>query len=371
MAARALINVPPKAKRGEIIGIKSLISHEMETGFRPNATGQLIPRNIIKEFVCTYNGVEVFRAEFFPPIVRQSVRVLHHGGDRERHHHHDLDRRQRVLRHRVGRHHRRMTHGDLAHRRCAARSSRLRHSLAVAEIPLDRTQVRLRLHGARDPRHAGRRHRQCRHAVGARRRGAVEPQGRRRRQVLRRLPWRRAHQHEGRGRALSRVQPGARPAGQSRAAHQHVPHRAASRRSRSPTRARTCWRSPRSSAANRAASRSRSRTTRRRASSSRAAAPHSRAGRASSISPARNATTTIGAAGWPAVPVTAGAADRLSDLSPGMAEPRLVAAAAAQLPHRHARGRRRRWARQELVELELYLMWRARGMPLETPGVRP
>jgi sulfur-oxidizing protein SoxZ len=68
MAARALINVPPKAKRGEIIGIKSLISHEMETGFRPNASGQLIPRDIITEFVCTYNGVEVFRAEFFPAI---------------------------------------------------------------------------------------------------------------------------------------------------------------------------------------------------------------------------------------------------------------------------------------------------------------
>ena len=65
MVARALINVPPKAKRGEVIGIRSLISHEMETGFRPNNTGQLIPRNIIKEFVCTYNGLEVFRAEFF------------------------------------------------------------------------------------------------------------------------------------------------------------------------------------------------------------------------------------------------------------------------------------------------------------------
>lgn len=68
MAARALINVPPKAKRGEIIAIKSLISHEMETGFRPDASGQPIPRNIIKEFVCTYNGTEVFRAEFFPAI---------------------------------------------------------------------------------------------------------------------------------------------------------------------------------------------------------------------------------------------------------------------------------------------------------------
>ena len=67
-AARALINVPQKAKRGEVITIKSLISHVMETGFRPNATGQLIPRDIIKEFVCTYNGTEVFRAEFFPAV---------------------------------------------------------------------------------------------------------------------------------------------------------------------------------------------------------------------------------------------------------------------------------------------------------------
>ncbi len=68
MAARALINVPPKAKKGEIISIRALISHEMETGFRPDAKGQLIPRNIIKEFVCTYDGVEIFRAEFFPAV---------------------------------------------------------------------------------------------------------------------------------------------------------------------------------------------------------------------------------------------------------------------------------------------------------------
>ena len=32
--ARALINVPAKAKRGEVITIKTLISHVMETGFR-------------------------------------------------------------------------------------------------------------------------------------------------------------------------------------------------------------------------------------------------------------------------------------------------------------------------------------------------
>ena len=66
--ARALINVPPRAKRGEIIEIKTLISHPMETGFRRTQLGALIPRDIIRRFVCTYNGDEVFRAELFPAI---------------------------------------------------------------------------------------------------------------------------------------------------------------------------------------------------------------------------------------------------------------------------------------------------------------
>jgi sulfur-oxidizing protein SoxZ len=66
--ARALVNIPAKASKGQVITIRALISHEMESGFRPNSTGQLIPRNIIKEFVCTYNGIEVFRAELFPAM---------------------------------------------------------------------------------------------------------------------------------------------------------------------------------------------------------------------------------------------------------------------------------------------------------------
>src|SRR5262249_52946253 len=66
--ARALINVPPKAKRGEILEIKTLISHTMETGFRPDATGKPIPRDIITDFVCKYNDEEIFRAELFPAI---------------------------------------------------------------------------------------------------------------------------------------------------------------------------------------------------------------------------------------------------------------------------------------------------------------
>jgi sulfur-oxidizing protein SoxZ len=65
---RALVNVPPRARRGEIIEIKALVSHPMETGYRTGPDGALVPRDIIQRFVCTYNGEEVFSAELFPAI---------------------------------------------------------------------------------------------------------------------------------------------------------------------------------------------------------------------------------------------------------------------------------------------------------------
>jgi sulfur-oxidizing protein SoxZ len=66
--ASALINVPKTAKRGEIIEIKTLMSHIMETGYRHLASGEIVPRDIITSFTCRYNGVEVFRADLFPAI---------------------------------------------------------------------------------------------------------------------------------------------------------------------------------------------------------------------------------------------------------------------------------------------------------------
>jgi len=66
--ASALINVPATAKRGDIIEIKTLMSHIMETGYRRTATGEVVPRDIITSFSCRYNGVEVFRADLFPAI---------------------------------------------------------------------------------------------------------------------------------------------------------------------------------------------------------------------------------------------------------------------------------------------------------------
>ena len=59
----ARVQVPAKAKRGEIIEIRILIQHPMETGYRHDDVGRLIKRNVINVLSCRYNGVEVFRAD--------------------------------------------------------------------------------------------------------------------------------------------------------------------------------------------------------------------------------------------------------------------------------------------------------------------
>jgi sulfur-oxidizing protein SoxZ len=60
---------PAKVKAGDVIEIKTLIQHNMETGQRKDPkTGETIPRNIINSFVAKFNGKEVFRAKIQPSI---------------------------------------------------------------------------------------------------------------------------------------------------------------------------------------------------------------------------------------------------------------------------------------------------------------
>lgn len=66
--ARTLLTAPKTARRGEVVEIRALIGHPMETGFRPSSEGKLLPRDIIQRFVCRYNGDVVFAAELFPAI---------------------------------------------------------------------------------------------------------------------------------------------------------------------------------------------------------------------------------------------------------------------------------------------------------------
>lgn len=75
--ARALINMPSTAKRGDVIEIRALIGHAMETGYRAGADGQVVKRDILRRFVCRYNGVQVFAAELHPAISANPYIAFH------------------------------------------------------------------------------------------------------------------------------------------------------------------------------------------------------------------------------------------------------------------------------------------------------
>jgi sulfur-oxidizing protein SoxZ len=62
------VRVPSTATAGEIVTIKSLISHTMESGQRKDDDGNAIPRSIINRFVAAFNGETVIDVTMEPAI---------------------------------------------------------------------------------------------------------------------------------------------------------------------------------------------------------------------------------------------------------------------------------------------------------------
>ena len=67
------ISAPETASKGEVIELKALIQHPMETGYRRNSQGKVIERDIITDFACTYNGETIFEAEMHPGIAANPI----------------------------------------------------------------------------------------------------------------------------------------------------------------------------------------------------------------------------------------------------------------------------------------------------------
>jgi sulfur-oxidizing protein SoxZ len=62
------VRLPATPKAGEVIEIRTLISHVMETGNRRDQEGKTIPRDIIKRFVAKFDGQEVFAMDLATAI---------------------------------------------------------------------------------------------------------------------------------------------------------------------------------------------------------------------------------------------------------------------------------------------------------------
>jgi len=57
------IQVPPSVQRGEVFEVRVIVQHPMETGFRRDYDGKLIPLHIVDRLACRYGAREVFRVE--------------------------------------------------------------------------------------------------------------------------------------------------------------------------------------------------------------------------------------------------------------------------------------------------------------------
>ena len=66
--AKPRVKVPKSAAAGEVITIKTLISHQMESGQRKDSDGNLIPRSIINRFTCDFSGQNVIDVTLEPAI---------------------------------------------------------------------------------------------------------------------------------------------------------------------------------------------------------------------------------------------------------------------------------------------------------------
>lgn len=62
------IRMPATAKAGEIVEVKTLISHPMESGQRKDSSGKVVPRHIINKFTATFNGKEIMSVDWHPAV---------------------------------------------------------------------------------------------------------------------------------------------------------------------------------------------------------------------------------------------------------------------------------------------------------------
>lgn len=81
---KSRVKLPKTAQAGEVITIKTLITHRMESGQRTDDAGQLMPRSIIHRFTCEFEGEKVVDVELHPaiatnPFFEFKARVPHSG----------------------------------------------------------------------------------------------------------------------------------------------------------------------------------------------------------------------------------------------------------------------------------------------------
>jgi len=67
-APKPRVKAPKKAKKGDVVTIKTTISHRMESGQRKGKDGNKIPKRIINKFEALFNGKQIMNADLYTSI---------------------------------------------------------------------------------------------------------------------------------------------------------------------------------------------------------------------------------------------------------------------------------------------------------------
>lgn len=68
MTVRALVQMPKTVRRGEVFEVRTLLAHPMETGYRRDSDGRMLPRDIVRTMEVRLAGERVFAADLHPAI---------------------------------------------------------------------------------------------------------------------------------------------------------------------------------------------------------------------------------------------------------------------------------------------------------------
>lgn len=74
---RAILTVPASAGVGEVVEVRALAQHPMETGYRRGSDGDLLPRDLVRRVECRFEGELVFAADLHAAISANPYLAFH------------------------------------------------------------------------------------------------------------------------------------------------------------------------------------------------------------------------------------------------------------------------------------------------------
>lgn len=77
MATRALINLPKAVRRGDVIEVRTTLQHPMETGYRQDGNGHMLPRDIVRRLEVHQAGERVFAADLNRAVAANPFVAFH------------------------------------------------------------------------------------------------------------------------------------------------------------------------------------------------------------------------------------------------------------------------------------------------------